>query len=81
MGYYPPRSVVTLSSGEIGVVTRPTADPLAPFVRVIADESGKFVEPNDVDLSDPAEAAGRVVAGCVDPAAVGIYVDDYMPRP
>lgn len=81
MGVYPPRSLAFLSSGELAVVTRPNADPLAPWVRVISDAAGALVEPNDVDLSDPGSARGRVIDGCVDPAQAGIDVDEYLPRP
>jgi len=81
MGVYPPRSLALLSSGELAVVCRPTADPLSPCVRVITDADGAFVEPYDVDLSDRAAAAGRVIDGCVDPSQAGVDVDAYMPRP
>lgn len=81
MGVYPPRSLAVLSSGETAVVIRPTTDPLAPVVRIIADADGTLIDPFDVDLSDPVSAAGRVIDGCIDPADAGIDVDDYLPRP
>lgn len=81
MGVYPPRSLALLTSGELAVVTRPNADPLAPCVRIIADASGAFIDPLDIDLSDPAAAAGRVIDGCIDAGEAGIDVDAYLPRP
>lgn len=81
MGVYPPRSLAILSSGETGVVTRPNADPLSPWIRIITDASGAYIEPFDLDLSDPGAAAGRVIDGCIDPAEAGIDVDGYLPRP
>jgi HD-GYP domain-containing protein (c-di-GMP phosphodiesterase class II) len=80
MGVYPPRSVVRLSSGEVGIVVKPNLDILAPWVRVIADPSSTFVEPFDVDLSDAAAADGRRVEMCLDPEAMNIVVDDFIGR-
>ncbi len=79
LGMYPPRSLVRLTTGEVGVVLRPNVDMLAPWVRVIADPEGVFVEPFDVDLSDTANAGGRKVEICLDPRTLNIEVDDYLP--
>jgi HD-GYP domain-containing protein (c-di-GMP phosphodiesterase class II) len=78
LGVYPPRSVARLSSGEIAIVTKPNMDIIAPWVRVITDASGDFIEPFDVDLSDEQAAAGRRVETCLDPRALNIEVDDYL---
>jgi HD-GYP domain-containing protein (c-di-GMP phosphodiesterase class II) len=78
LGMYPPRSLVRLSTGEVGVVIRPNDDMLTPWVRVIADAAGVFVEPFDVDLSDPGSAQGRKVEVCLDPRTLNIEVDDFL---
>ena len=76
MGVYPPRSVVRLSTGDVGVVVQPSpTDPLRPLVRVIATGTGTFIEPRDVDLSVERALS---VHGCLDPRAVNIEVDDYL---
>lgn len=78
LGVYPPRSVALLTSAEIAIVIRPNMDILAPWVRVITDAEGTFVEPYDLDLSDAEAAAGRKVETCLDPRPLNIEVDDYL---
>jgi HD-GYP domain-containing protein (c-di-GMP phosphodiesterase class II) len=78
LGMYPPRSLVRLTTGEVGVVVKPNTDMLAPWVRVITDTEGVFIEPFDVDLSDPSSAADRKVEVCLDPRTLNIEVDDYL---
>jgi HD-GYP domain-containing protein (c-di-GMP phosphodiesterase class II) len=78
LGMYPPRSLVRLNTGEVAVVTKPNTDMLAPWVRIIADAEGVFIEPVDVDLSDPSVAGDRKVDLCLDPRALNIEVDDYL---
>jgi HD-GYP domain-containing protein (c-di-GMP phosphodiesterase class II) len=78
LGMYPPRSLVRLTTGEMGVVVKPNVDMFAPWVRVITDAEGVFVEPFDVDLTDPSSAAGRKVEVCLDPRVLNIEVDDYL---
>jgi hypothetical protein len=79
LGIYPPRSVVRLSSGEVGVVLKPhDTDVTVPTVRVFADAAGAFIDPVDIDLSDAAAAAGRRIEGCLDPAGLNVDVDDYL---
>ena len=80
IGVYPPRSVVRLSSGEVGVVVRNGSDMLAPTVRIITDASATLIDPVDVELSDPVSADGRRVESCLDPEALNIDVDDYVPE-
>jgi HD-GYP domain-containing protein (c-di-GMP phosphodiesterase class II) len=76
MGVYPPRSVVRLSTGEVGVVVRPSGtDMLRPAVRVIADSSGAFIEPHDIELS---AGDGPSIEACLDPTALNVDVDDYL---
>jgi HD-GYP domain-containing protein (c-di-GMP phosphodiesterase class II) len=78
LGMYPPRSLVRLTTGEIGVVVKPNVDMFAPWVRIITDADGAFVEPFDVDLTDPATAEGRKVEVCLDPRVLNIEVDDFL---
>ncbi|TLM97241.1 MAG: HD-GYP domain-containing protein, partial [Actinobacteria bacterium] len=76
MGVYPPRSVVRLTAGEIGIVLEPSpSDPLRPVVRVIAAPSGDFMEPVDIDLMQAPEVKIR---GCIDPQLLNIDVDAYI---
>lgn len=76
MGVYPPRSVVRLSEGQIAVVVAPSrTDPLRPLVRVIATDSGEFMEPVDIDLTEVPELSVR---GCIDPRLLNIDVDAYF---
>lgn len=79
MGCYPPRSVVRLSSGEVGVVVQPNpGEPVRPKVRVFADANGAMVEPADVDLADPASAEGRSVDRCLDATGLNVDVEDFL---
>ncbi len=76
MGVYPPRSVVRLSGGQVAIVleSSPT-DPLRPVVRVIATQTGEFIEPVDLDL---ATAPDILVRGCIDGRLLNIDVDTYL---
>jgi HD-GYP domain-containing protein (c-di-GMP phosphodiesterase class II) len=79
LGVYPPRSVVRLTSGEVGVVLKPhDTDVTKPTVRVFADAAGAFIDPVDVDLSDAATAAGRRIEACLDASGLNVDVDDYL---
>jgi HD-GYP domain-containing protein (c-di-GMP phosphodiesterase class II) len=78
LGMYPPRSLVRLSTGEIGVVVKANEDMLAPWVRVITDDKGVFIAPFDVDLTNADVAKGRKVEVCLDPRALNIEVDDFL---
>jgi len=78
LGVYPPRTIVKVNTGEVGVVLRPNTDMRAPWVRVVTDTTGAFIDPFDVDLSDPESAGGRRVESCLDPRGVNIEVDDFL---
>lgn len=76
LGVYPPRSVVRLSSGQVGIVLHPSAtDPLRPVVRIIASASGEIGAPIDLDLTSAPELR---VDHCIDPRDVNIEVEDYV---
>ncbi len=79
MGYFPPRSVVSLSSGETAIVVSPSQSQAAlPRVRIIADADGRFIDPIDIDLSDPAISDGRTAVRCLDPAGMNVDVADFL---
>jgi HD-GYP domain-containing protein (c-di-GMP phosphodiesterase class II) len=80
MGIYPLRSVVRLTSGEIAVVISPNNDIVSPNVLVITDRDGTFVDPLDLDLSNPEHACDRRIQESLDAAALNIEVDDYLLR-
>jgi HD-GYP domain-containing protein (c-di-GMP phosphodiesterase class II) len=75
LGAYPPRSVVRLSGGEIGIVVRPTDDPLRPVVRVIIDTEGQTIGPVDIDLTDERDLS---VQRCIDSRLADIEIDDHI---
>lgn len=76
MGVYPARSVVRLTSGEVGVVLRAGAtDPTLPCVRVVSGADGTLIAPRDVDL---AMVEGLRVSGCLDPSTLNVAVEEYL---
>jgi HD-GYP domain-containing protein (c-di-GMP phosphodiesterase class II) len=79
LGYFPPRSVVLLSTGETAVVVSPSpSEPSKPRVRIIADSDGRIIDAQDVDLSDAADAGGRSVVRCLDPAGMNVDIADFL---
>lgn len=82
LGSYPPRSLVLLDTGEIGIVVRASADaPRRPVVRIITDAYGIMAEPFDIDLAGmerDSRADAPTVVRCLDPAAMNIEVSDYL---
>ena len=79
LGYFPPRSVVLLSTGETAIVVSPSpSDRARPYVRIIADGTGAMIEPVDLDLSNAAESGGRSVMRCLDPAGLNVEIADFM---
>jgi putative nucleotidyltransferase with HDIG domain len=78
LGYFPPRSVVLLNTGETAVVVSPSpSNPARPLIRIIAEAGGSMIEPIDVDLSDPG-AADRSVLRCLDPAGMNVEVAEFL---
>ncbi|MDP2299924.1 MAG: HD domain-containing protein [Coriobacteriia bacterium] len=79
LGYFPPRSVVLLSTGEAAIVVSPSpSDPARPVVRIIADRSGAMIEPVDLDLSITADSGGRSALRCLDPAGLNVDIADFL---
>jgi hypothetical protein len=61
-------------------VISPNNDIVSPNVLVITDCDGTFVDPLDVDLSNPEQACDRRIQESLDAAALNIEVDDYLLR-
>ncbi|MDO8847009.1 MAG: HD domain-containing protein [Coriobacteriia bacterium] len=79
LGYFPPRSVVLLSTGETAIVVSPSpSEPAKPVVRIIADSEGRITGAHDLDLSDASEAGGRTVVRCLDPTGMNVDVADFL---
>ncbi len=78
LGYFPPRSVVLLNTGETAIVVSPSpSDPARPRVRIIADSTGAMIEPHDVDLSE-AGTNDRSVLRCLDPTGMNVEVAEFI---
>jgi HD-GYP domain-containing protein (c-di-GMP phosphodiesterase class II) len=79
LGFFPPRSLVLLDSGETAIVVSPSPkDRAKPVVRIIAEPGGAIVTPFDVDLSDGAQAGGRSVVRCLDPGGMNVEIGDFL---
>lgn len=79
LGYFPPRSLVLLDTGETAIVVRPSpSDPFRPAVRIIAGPDGTVIDPVDLDLSDMKDAGGRSVVRCLDPAGMNVDVAEFL---
>ncbi|HSR58367.1 MAG TPA: HD-GYP domain-containing protein, partial [Candidatus Binataceae bacterium] len=76
MGVYPPRSVVRLNSGEVGIVLKANPDdPARPTVRIVAAPSGHVIDGFDLDL---AEHLNKRIVACIDPYSVNIDLDSFL---
>jgi HD-GYP domain-containing protein (c-di-GMP phosphodiesterase class II) len=76
MGVYPPRTVVRLTDGSVGIVLNPSEDdPMSPVVRLIADPTCRMVEPVDIDLS---RAEDLKVDRSIDGRALNVDVDEFV---
>lgn len=79
LGFYPPRSLVLLNTGETAIVISPSPlNPTRPVVRIIADTGGTIMAPADIDLSDSAAGAGRSVVRCLDPTGMNVEIADFI---
>jgi len=75
LGVYPPRSIVRLSDGAIGIVIEASENAERPTVRVVTDSQELFITPYDVNLEERLELS---VTGSVDPRLTNIVIDDYI---
>jgi len=76
MGAYPPRSVVALSNGSVGIVIAPSMhDAFRPTVRVLTDGAGALISPVDVALVERTDLS---IQGIIDPRRINIDINDYL---
>lgn len=75
LGVFPVGCLLRLSDQSVGVVVRPTEDPLAPVVRVAYDAKGE--EPEDGDEIDLGACELSVVE-VVAPSALNVEVSDKL---
>jgi len=82
LGIYPPGTAVRLTTGEIGVVTRPgTEDTARPWVRIIQDRERNRVDGGEVSLMEWDPEAGdylRSILVAVDPTFRDIDVTHVL---
>ena len=73
LGRYPVGSCVRLSTGEIGVVSRPNlADPSKPALLLVMDGSTPCQPPKPFDLAEQPTRPARSIVATVDPRGIGI---------
>jgi len=78
IGVYPIGSLVLLSEGSIGIVTKVNqAEMSRPEVRIIADKNGPKFPTVWIDLADPANRSVEI-ARILDPERYGIEVTRYI---
>lgn len=82
LGIYPPGTTVRLTTREIAVVTRPRPEDIArPWVRIVLDSEGNFVDGPEVSLMEwdaKAEDFTRSIVVAVDPVVHGIDIAKVM---
>jgi HD-GYP domain-containing protein (c-di-GMP phosphodiesterase class II) len=84
MGALPIGSLVSVSTGEIGIVFELNPDPkfqLRPSVKIIADAAGNRIDGGVVDLTDRDPGTGRflrTILSPLNPSDYGIEVADYF---
>lgn len=90
IGIYPPGTAVRLTTGEIGVVTRPgSEDSSRPWVRIVQDPEGKAVEAGEeislMEWDSEGEDYARSILIALDPTIRRIDVAKVLqekgPRP
>ncbi len=79
LGYFPPRSLVLLNTGEAAIVVSPsTTDPTRPVIRIIAGADGTVIDPIDLDLTNTADSGGRSVVRCLDPSGMNVDIAEFL---
>ncbi len=84
VGVYPLYSMVTLNTGERGIVTAIMHGKLhQPVVTLIQDTSGNpYRPPQTIDLSDESPGtAQRSIIGIFEAEEEGFRIEDYLPNP
>lgn len=73
MGVYPPRSLVRLNGGEVGIVMKTNPEnPARPLVRIVVAPSGDMIPSADIDLATIPDLS---ILSCLDPSSVDIDID------
>ena len=81
LGVYPVGSCVMLSTGEIGVVSRPNpADPSRPVLLLVRDGSTRQ-PPKPFDLVEQPTQPSRSIVATVDPRQIGIDPNRVLDSP
>ena len=83
MGIYPVGTMVKLSSGELGVVHRPSVEPglvNRPFVNVLSDATGEPTEGVLLDLSQRNKAGkfARSIVATFDNTELDMEITDFL---
>jgi HD-GYP domain-containing protein (c-di-GMP phosphodiesterase class II) len=81
MGLFPTGTTVTLSTGEVAVVTHPNPEhPRRPLVAIVRGRDGQPVDGDFLDLATKGEDGKYVsaITGSVDPSELGITIPDYL---
>ncbi len=82
LGVYPVGSCVMLSTGEIGVVSRPNpADPSKPVLLLVRDGSTPCQPPKPFDLVEQPTQPSRSIVATVDPRQIGIDPNRVLDSP
>lgn len=82
LGVYPLGSLVLLNSGEVGLVVKNNPESLcSPKIKIIADQKGFRVNPENLDLSlDPQTEGGEVkkIVRCLDPQKYKLDLSQFI---
>jgi HD-GYP domain-containing protein (c-di-GMP phosphodiesterase class II) len=84
MGVFPIGSLVSLSTGELGIVFELNPEPklqLRPSVKLITDRDGNKIDGPVVDLAERDESTGRflrTILAALDPSQYGVEISDYF---
>lgn len=82
LGVYPVGSCVMLSTGEIGVVSRPNpADPSKPVLLLVRDGGTPCQPPKPFDLVEQPTQPLRSIVATVDPHQIGIDPNHVLDSP
>ncbi len=81
IGIYPVGTLVRLSTGEIGIVTKVYAErPLRPTLKVISDTQGKALDESmPLDMADDNNSEAEIIA-TVNPATLGVELGDFFKK-
>ena len=84
IGIYPVGSLVTLDTGEVGVVIQPHVDSAMldrPMVTLISDRHGEKIDGKIVDLTETESRTGtflRTIVKCLDPLKYNVNISKIV---